>query len=399
VPYYSGASNPVNGRRPNQGLEGVGLSPDGTRLFVLQQSATMQDSDSGASQSRRQTRLLVYDVSGVPVPTEPIAVYALTLPTYRSSGNGSPVNQTGQQSELIALDNQRLLFLPRDGNGLGNSGNNRSVYKSVRLIDLSVGNPTNFINDVARNAEGGAIATVSGGTATLVPGLTPVAAVEAVNMLNTTHLTKFNVALDTGGAVTKLTLGEKWEGLSLVPANDPAAPDDYFLFVGNDNDFLTSAGVIRGPEGLVSYNGFGGYPAARVPAPLFSPKNESDTVVFAYRVTITTAPAVTRSGLVFDRRIGKFTQQITIQNTSLNTLTGPIHVALDNLSPNATLFNATGMTSTALPAGSPYITVVLNGGTLAPGATASVVLQFTNPTMAAITYATRVLVLTGPVAP
>jgi len=41
----------------------------------------------------------------------------------------------------------------------------------------------------------------------------------------------------------------------------------------------------------------------------------------------------------------------------------------------------------------------MSGGTLAPGATASVVLQFTNPTMAAITYATRVLVLTGPVAP
>jgi hypothetical protein len=30
--------------------------------------------------------------------------------------------------------------------------------------------------------------------------------------------------------------------MTLVSANDAAHPNDYFLFVANDNDFLTSAG-------------------------------------------------------------------------------------------------------------------------------------------------------------
>src|SRR5262249_7526900 len=60
------------------------------------------------------------------------------------------------------------------------------------------------------------------------------------------------------------------------------------LFVGNDNDFLTSAGQIRGPDGsIVTYNGFSGYPANRIPAPIDSPNNESDTRILVFRVTIT----------------------------------------------------------------------------------------------------------------
>ena len=58
-------------------------------------------------------------------------------------------------------------------------------------------------------------------------------------MLNSEQLNKFNINLDTGvNQVDKLTLGEKWEGMSLMPANDPLAPNDYFLFIANDNDFV-----------------------------------------------------------------------------------------------------------------------------------------------------------------
>jgi hypothetical protein len=293
TPFFGGAPSPLDGRRPNQGIEGVAMSPDGTRLFALLQSGTMQDSDSNANQTRRNTRLLVYDISSSPVPYKPFASYAVTLPTLRGNGNGQAVNNTAQQSEIVALDNTRLLILPRDGNGLGTTNNNQSVYKTVILADLAVGNPTNFGADWAKNAQGGQIATVSGGTSNLVAGITPVAWTEAVNILNTTQLSKFNIALDTGGAVTKLTLGEKWEGLSLVPALDPAAPNDYFLFVGNDNDFLTSNGKTIGPDpslGIVTYNGFAQHPAARVPPPVGSPNNENDTLFLVYRVTIAATP-------------------------------------------------------------------------------------------------------------
>src|SRR6202008_3003272 len=76
-----------------------------------------------------------------------------------------------------------------------------------------------------------------------------------------------------------------------------------FLCVGNDNDFPTSAGKMRGPDGtIVSYNGFDGYPANRVPAPLDSLNSENDTRILAYRLTITpgSAPVVPVVQLAYD---------------------------------------------------------------------------------------------------
>ena len=35
-------------------------------------------------------------------------------------------------------------------------------------------------------------------------------------------------------------------GLALAPALDPNAPDDFFLFVGSDNDFITQHGMMAG---------------------------------------------------------------------------------------------------------------------------------------------------------
>ncbi len=222
------------------------------------------------------------------------------MPTYKLNGNGGAVDRTCAQSEVVALDNHRFLVLPRDGNGLGNALPNPNVYKTVLLVDTAVGAPTNFVSDAARNMEGGVI-TSNGVAGTLDPTIKPLAWVEAVNLLNTNQLAKFNVTWDSGtNQVTKLTMGEKWEGLSLVSAKDPANPNDYFLFVGNDNDFLTSAGQMVGPDGtMVSYNAFNGYPANRVPAPVDSPNNENDTRILVFRVTIATS--FTSGGLAVER--------------------------------------------------------------------------------------------------
>jgi hypothetical protein len=300
---YTSATTPLNGRRNNQGFEGVSLSPDGARLFALLQSACVQDSDQAANnQKARNTRLLIYDVSTNPTNNSPIAEYALQLPTYTLNGGGGATNRTCAQSEVIALDDERFLVLPRDGNGLGNSSPNPNVYKTVLLVDTTVGSPLNFVGDVSRNVEGGVITTVSG---VLDTTITPLSWVEAVNLLNTNQLAKFNVQYDTGtGQVSKLTMGEKWEGMALVSANDLANPNDYFLFVGNDNDFLTSAGLMQGPDGtIVSYNGFNGYPTNRVPAAVDSPNNENDTRVLAFRVTIQNN-SQTISGLQISHAVG-----------------------------------------------------------------------------------------------
>jgi hypothetical protein len=47
------------------------------------------------------------------------------------------------------------------------------------------------------------------------------------------------VGLRNGEPNDRNNLSEKWEGMALVPALDPANPQDFFLFVSNDNDFVT----------------------------------------------------------------------------------------------------------------------------------------------------------------
>jgi len=37
-------------------------------------------------------------------------------------------------------------------------------------------------------------------------------------------------------------LSEKWESMALASVLDPARPEEFFLFVGNDNDFRTTDG-------------------------------------------------------------------------------------------------------------------------------------------------------------
>ena len=104
----------------------------------------------------------------------------------------------------MALDNTRFIVLSRDGNGLGNSVTNPNVYKAILLVDTTVSTPTDFSGDAARNAEAGKITTSSG---VLDPSITALSWVEAVNLLNTNQLAKFNVTWDSGtNQVTKLTM-------------------------------------------------------------------------------------------------------------------------------------------------------------------------------------------------
>jgi hypothetical protein len=263
------ADPPVNGRRINQGMEGIAQSPSGNRLFGLLQSATIQDSGSG-NQGRSNTRLLVYDVSQSDAPTDPVAQYVIQLPRIDDNGGTPAVNRTGAQSAIIALNDHQLLILSRDGNGRGASGS--PVFKSVLLADLK--GATNI--DGLYDAEGHAVAP--GGV--LNPAVTPISWVEALNMLGQldlpiSELAQFGLNLNVAPGDGN-TLSEKWEGLTLVSARDPMAPNDYFLFIGNDNDFTTATGMYMNAAGnLQSYN-----------AGL-----ENDTMILAYRVRIVPEPS------------------------------------------------------------------------------------------------------------
>jgi hypothetical protein len=169
------ADPPANGRRVNQGMEGIALSPDGTKLFALLQSATIQDSGPGNQGRANAVRLLVYDVSGSDTPDKPTAQYVIQLPRIDDNGatGGAAVNRAGAQSAIIALNDHQLLILSRDGNGRGATGS--PVFKSILLADIS--NATN-INGLF-DAEGNLVAP--GGV--LNASVKPITWIEALNML------------------------------------------------------------------------------------------------------------------------------------------------------------------------------------------------------------------------
>jgi hypothetical protein len=239
---FGSLNPPQSGRRNNQGVEGMSLSPDGTRLFVALQSALIQDSAHGDASGRVNTRVLVYDVSHDPVPAKAIGHYVMQLPAYNDRGDGKPANKTAAQSEIRALNEHQFLMLSRDGNGLGTDNDKPIVYKSVLLVDTL--DATNLVGSHYETSTTSVLRSPD--SVQLKADIKPAAWQELVNLLNRSQLSRFGLNVDTQPKNQPLTLSEKWEAMDLAPALDPSRPQDYFLFVGNDNDFIARHCVMEG---------------------------------------------------------------------------------------------------------------------------------------------------------
>jgi len=94
---------------------------------------------------------------------------------------------------------------------------------------------------------------------------------------------------------------------------------------------------------------------------------------------VTGSVKVTMSALGYNRVTGKFTGSVSFTNTSGTALNGPLRFVLQGLPAGITLDNKSGEFN-----GAPYVT--LPGTGLAPGATATVALTFTNPSKANVTF-------------
>lgn len=225
--------DPTVGRQNNQGLEGLTLSPDGKTLFALLQSAARQDGGTGGtSTSRFNTRLLAYDISGATPALK--GEYVLQLPTYRTPAGATVV---AAQSEILAISNTQFLVLARDS-GFGHTYPvATSIYRKILIYDTAAA--TNLAGTKFDNpANPIAVAGV------LDASIKPATRTEFIDLNDSAQLAKFR--LHNGPTDDNDNLYEKWEAMTLVPALDPAAPNDYFLFVGNDNDFITQKGLQDG---------------------------------------------------------------------------------------------------------------------------------------------------------
>lgn len=255
---------PTTGRRNNQGLEALTISPDGKRLIAVLQSAAMQDQSSSAA-TRNNTRILVYDISQTKLPKAPMGHYVLQLPTVRENGDGQPADITAAQSEAVALAGDRLLVLARDGNGRGKGTINALVYKSILLVDLS-----DATNLVGAPYEQGVTPIAKDGV--LNPDIKPAGQAELVNILNPVQLARFGVNLSVSPS-TPTSLPEKIEAMAIAPALDGSG--DAFLLVGSDNDFATAKGRVNGQDFDASLHGDSGV-------------GDNDNLVLAYRLSLPT---------------------------------------------------------------------------------------------------------------
>ena len=246
-------ADPTTGRQNNQGLEGLSVSPDGRTLFALLQSAARQDGGTGGNGPRRHTRLLAYDLT---VPGNPTlkGEYVVALPTFPLG----TATRVPAQSEMLAINNTQFLVLARDGNGRG-IANPTSLYRSILVYDIS------GATNIAGTAYDTPTTPIAPG-GVLAAGIVPATSAVLVDMNNAAQLAKFG--LNNGPVDNVNTLSEKWEALALVPAFDPGAPNDWFLFVGNDNDFITTNGFQDGAPYTAAF--------------------DNDNMVLVYRITIPT---------------------------------------------------------------------------------------------------------------
>lgn len=194
-----------------------------------------------------------------------------------------------------------------------------------------------------------------------------------------------------------------WYTYGIVPATVTASPADQTTFAGDTVKFTVAA---KG-SGTLTYQwrkdgsnlGNGGIASGATTSNLTltgatsADAGSYDCVVTntmgtatsgAAMLTVLTPPTISRGGFALNRKnTSQVTQQVTLKNFSAQTIPGPIYLVLDSLSSNTTLVGANGTTS----GGSPY---VISVGSLAPGASVTLSLTFTNPTSGGITYTPRV---------
>ncbi|MDQ3814560.1 MAG: DUF11 domain-containing protein, partial [Armatimonadota bacterium] len=137
--------------------------------------------------------------------------------------------------------------------------------------------------------------------------------------------------------------------------------------------------------------------AERDPNTANNAATRNTTVASPCAVDVTARVRITRGSLIpsgsyfsgiFGGSTG-FRQVVTIENIGGTAITGPVSLALDNLS-GATLSNANGSTSCTSPSGSPFIDVNVGDGVLSANESATVVLEFSNAS-SSLSYTARVL--------
>lgn len=274
-PNFTATSDPDTGRVANQGLEGLSVSTSKGILYALLQSGTVQDGGSSDTSSP-YSRLLGYSYAGQSLDQvaangfQPKLVeeYVVKLPT-------SSKGKARGASELHVVGDGIFAVLARDGKGFGDdSPSQASSYKEVGL--LSTAGATNI---AGTKYDSPSNPVAPGGK--LVDGITAAQVQDWISLIDTAQLAKFGI--HNGGAVDSSLIASKLESLALASVGDAQYPDDYFLFVVSDNDFVT----LNGKQAGQAQGGSGAYVLQDYQDPYAVQYGlTQDTQAYVYRVTL-----------------------------------------------------------------------------------------------------------------
>jgi len=201
-------------RRINRGMEGLTLTPDGTKLVGVMQNALMNNLTSSQSNTCAAVRIVV-----ITLATGAINEYVYLLDNLAS-------NAKGGLSEITAIDNTNFLVIERDGKFL--SGSSASALKRVYKVTLTGATDVNDATDAVTGKLYGGKTVEEVAFNTTTPS-TAIAKTQ-LNAAGITEVTK-SLALDLIGTGYD---HDKVEGLALVGST---------LYVANDDDFGITDGV------------------------------------------------------------------------------------------------------------------------------------------------------------
>lgn len=184
-------SNNVFGRQANRGMEGLAISPDGSKLYGLMQSPLIQDGGLNSINERVGTnaRLVEIDLS-----SGELREFLYTLDHPRNGLN-----------EILAINSHEFLVIERDGRTSANT-----TFKKVFKIDIA--GATDIRSLKALPSTG------------LPSGVTPVTKSLFIDLLSADYGLAANIP-------------EKIEGLAFGPK---IAGNRQTLVVSSDNDFFAS---------------------------------------------------------------------------------------------------------------------------------------------------------------
>ncbi len=185
-------SNNAFGRQANRGMEGLAISPDGTKLYGLMQNALIQDGGLSPTNARVSTNARLVEIT--------LATGALREFYYPLDAVGYGLN------EILAINDHQFLVIERDGRAGA-----AAQFKRIFKIDI------NGASDI-RN--------IKSLPATEIPaGVVPVTKTPFIDLLSP--------AFGLAGA----GFPEKIEGLAFGPT---LPTGQRTLLVTSDNDFFAS---------------------------------------------------------------------------------------------------------------------------------------------------------------